>query len=182
MPLGLESAKKKSALFDFSSSMKIQSGSDTNRSMKIQSGSDTNRSAASQRSSFSKTKPLPPISMQSVKPTANVTNGLRRLKEDVLDNSLTILKALKLKAPGGTCPPDLFFDTLQDAGVHCREEEVIHIMKTLTDQKTQIRYPLFFQTFAEMKDHHEETYADGYFHDGSFEQWKSQQQGTVHAS
>jgi len=167
MPTGLESAQKKGNVFDFAS--------------KLQAGSDTNRSGTSQRSTFSSNsmskskKPLPPISMASVKPTEAVTKGLRRLKDDVLDNSLQILNALKLRAPGGTCSIDQFFDTLQNAGVHCKEEEVMHIVKNLTDQKSQVRYPLFFQTFAEMKDHHSADYADGYFHDGTFEQWKAQQ-------
>lgn len=124
---------------------------------------------------FNRQTPLPPIAADLSCPTMASKKALRRLKEDVLDHSLTLVKELKRLAPCGFCSPETFFDVLARHGVHCSEMEIHHIMGNMSDAASQIKFPLFFQTVAEMKDHHDPDYAGGYFHDGTYEMWREQQ-------
>ena len=171
VPVGLQSAKKKGAVFDFATKA---SGPISSRSGRESARSQHSRAAVNV---FSKSKPLPPIAMAVMRPTSGHRHALSRLKMDVLDHSLTLVKALKKACPGGTASPQVFFDTLEASGVHCTEAEVTYIVTQLTDGANNVRYPLFFEVFASMKDHHDASYANGYFQDGSYEAWQAQQGG-----
>ena len=171
VPVGLQSAKKKGAVFDFATKA---SGPTSSRSGRESARSQHSRAAVNV---FSKSKPLPPIAMAMMRPTSGHRHALSRLKMDVLDHSLTLVKGLKKACPGGTASSQVFFDTLEASGVHCTEAEVTYIVTQLTDGANNVRYPLFFEVFASMKDHHDASYANGYFQDGSYEAWQAQQGG-----
>jgi len=184
---------KKGAVFDFANKLSQQqqglassrSGRESARSGQS-SGLACSRSRQQQQQQrmggagnqvFQKSMPLPPIAMGAMRPTTGHRNALGRLKMDVLDQGLNLIKAMKAKCPGGTAPPAEFFDTLEENGVHCTEQETMYVVTQLTDGQNQVRYPLFFQVFASMKDHHSTEYAGGYFKDGSYEKWQAQQCG-----
>jgi len=100
--------------------------------------------------------------------------ALAHLKDDVLEKSLTLLKELKSEAPGGVCAPAVFFDVMERCGLEVPEHDVMTIMRHFSDPGGMMQYGLFFKTFARMKDHHHEDYADGYYASGEFDRWKAQ--------
>jgi len=127
------------------------------------------------RSSSRRGSLMPQVSLDMLKPSPVAMKQLSNLKEHILSVSLNMLKKFKHEAPDGAVKLETFFDTLEKYRVPVSDSQILVIVKAFTDQQGMVRYPLFFKGFAELKDHHDEEYADGYFQDGSYEGWQAQQ-------
>lgn len=134
-------------------------------------GIDTARTSVSKADAGTGAK-----TMMSMEASPLAMKQLADLKDNILANSLAMLKKLKHVAPGGAVSREVFFDTLEEHGISVSDAQILVIVRAFTDQQGRVQYPVFFKGFALLKDHHDEDYAGGYFHDGTYEAWQMQQQ------